>query len=78
MTRELSGLPAVFWPNWQAAKRKDVPLDGQAAHVLVATAQARARVAAVGEAVDPGDLAGPGYHGPLDRPEAPPTPGEDR
>ena len=25
MTRELRGLPAVFWPNWQAVNRKTCP-----------------------------------------------------
>ena len=57
------------------SEAEDVPLDGQAAHVLVATAQARARVAAVDEAVDPRDLAGSGYHGPLDRPKGAAAPG---
>ena len=36
-------------------KVEDVPLDGQAAHVLVAAAQARTRIVTVDEAVDPGD-----------------------
>ena len=58
-------------------KAKEVTVQGDAAHVLVTTAEARVRCAADHVAIDPGDLAVTSHHGPSTRAENAATAGED-
>ena len=58
-------------------KTEHMAMDAEAAHVLVAAAQARARVAAIDESVDPRDCAVPVYHRALYGPEHTAAPGKN-